>query len=318
MSSKRSDNTNVLLSLNGLIGRLRGDSVDAVLNDYDKQSELMKDNELYNRFKSFFSANQHLLKKEERAGKADKLLFQLAYEEGEGSSISEQAEDLIKKEAVDWPWMKQLNRKKGSGENPNYKTLTHHQASINGAIIIDNEKIISWDEAGSIILWSAKNNMILFQGRHNDSVLGVKLLNEDCFLSYSKDGTIKYWVINKNYCKTFRRHTNWVVGVLAINSSQFLSWGKDDIICLWDLDSDEPKIFAGHKGRINGTMLLNNNFFLSWSVDGIIIKWHLKSNSTQLFEGHKKSVRGLCKFDKNTVASWSFGWTNNYLVSKKQ
>ena len=101
MSSKQSDNTNVLLSLNGLIGRLRRDSVDAVLNDYDKQSELMKDNELFNRFKSFFSANQHLLKKEERAGKADKLLFQLAYEEGEGSSISEQAEDLIKKEAVD-------------------------------------------------------------------------------------------------------------------------------------------------------------------------------------------------------------------------
>ncbi len=154
MSSKQSDNTNVLLSLNGLIGRLRRDSVDAVLNDYDKQSELMKDNELFNRFKSFFSANQHLLKKEERAGKADKLLFQLAYEEGEGSSISEQAEDLIKKEAVDWPWMKQLNRKKGSGKNPNYKTLTEHTDSIMGIKLLNPDKLLTWTHHGKLRIWN--------------------------------------------------------------------------------------------------------------------------------------------------------------------
>lgn len=73
----------------------------------------MKDKELQE-FQDFIKSHNHLLGKANKEFSAEKIMFQLAYEYGQDSSVSTQAEQYFKQERVSWPWIRQLNRRKSS------------------------------------------------------------------------------------------------------------------------------------------------------------------------------------------------------------
>tara|TARA_B110000003_G_scaffold101580_1_gene103799 strand:+ start:2482 stop:3969 length:1488 start_codon:yes stop_codon:yes gene_type:complete len=70
----------------------------------------MKDN--LEIFYNFIKSNKHLFEKGNKEFSADKIMFQLAYEHAENSSVSKKAEDYFDQGRVNWPYIKQINRRK--------------------------------------------------------------------------------------------------------------------------------------------------------------------------------------------------------------
>ena len=70
----------------------------------------MKDN--LEIFYNFIKSNKHLFEKGNKEFSADKIMFQLAYEHTENSSVSKKAEDYFDQGRVNWPCIKQINRRK--------------------------------------------------------------------------------------------------------------------------------------------------------------------------------------------------------------
>ena len=63
-------------------------------------------------FRNFIKSNKHLFEKGNKEFSSDKIMFQLAYEHAENSSVSKKAEDYFDQGRVDWPCIKQINRRK--------------------------------------------------------------------------------------------------------------------------------------------------------------------------------------------------------------
>jgi WD40 repeat protein len=97
-------------------------------------------------FHNFISSNKHLLVKGDNNWPTDKILFQLAYEHGEDSPISKQADNFLEQERVEGSWFKLLNRMKHSSKNPNYYTFDLHDSDIRGFKLINSEIAVSWEK----------------------------------------------------------------------------------------------------------------------------------------------------------------------------
>ena len=67
-------------------------SINDILSEFNTND--MRDNKLLKTFHNFFSSNSYLMKSNNQ--EADRVLFQLAYEHGEGSPLTQQAENLEK------------------------------------------------------------------------------------------------------------------------------------------------------------------------------------------------------------------------------
>ena len=78
----------------------------------------------------------------------------MGFEHAEDSPITRQAEEYLKDGRVDWPWLKQLNRKEKYEPNPNYMTLKHP-----GNIDHDGESAFVLDTIDSNTVVSQQNRI---------------------------------------------------------------------------------------------------------------------------------------------------------------
>jgi len=101
-------------------------------------------------FHNFFRSKQHLLDLGDSHWPTYRILCQLAYEDGEDSVISKQAEDFLKKKRADWSYFNQINRIKQSRKNPNFKTLSEHSDLINGVHILKDNKVLSCSQYDNV------------------------------------------------------------------------------------------------------------------------------------------------------------------------
>ena len=102
----------------------------------------MKDN--LEIFTNLFKTKNHLLQKMDRDWPSERILFQFAYEDAVNSPISIQAEKFLVKNRVQWPWLKQKNRKKIKFMNPNYATIFKHDAYWQGAELLNDNILIAF------------------------------------------------------------------------------------------------------------------------------------------------------------------------------
>jgi WD40 repeat protein len=217
-----------------------------------------------NIFKEFFNSSKHLLEKEYKNWSKEKLLFQLGYEHAEDSPITRQAEEYLKDGRVNWPWLKQLNRKQKYEPNPNYMTLVGHTDIINGVKLLDNERALSYSRDSTLRLWNLKDG--------SSKVLEMPL-------SWSMHGTLPVWSLE-----------DWVQ---LLDNDRALSWSMGGTLRVWNLEDGSSKVFEEHESGVLGVQLLDNDRALSWSNCGTLRVWNLEDGSSKVFEGFESGVLGV-------------------------
>ena len=210
-----------LTDLNFLMDVLRKQSINNILSEFNTNG--MKDNKLLKTFYNFFSSNSYLMQSNNQ--EADRVLFQLAYEHGEGSPLTQQAENLEKDNQIDWPWLRLKNRKKFSNLNPKFITFSEHTKKI----------------------------------------IGIHKLSDDNYLSFSKDNTIRLLDLKNRNTKILSNSGVIKFVRLSNNKKLLISAFNDNSLRLWNLKDGSSKVFEGHTEEVRGIHLLKNNKALSWS-----------------------------------------------------
>ena len=80
-------------------------------------------------FHNFLISHQHILAQDNDDWPKERVLYQLAYEHADNSIITKQAEKFLKKDRVNWDWLRLMNRVKNIKYKPQAFSL-HFKAAI--------------------------------------------------------------------------------------------------------------------------------------------------------------------------------------------
>lgn len=83
-----------------------------------------------------------------------------------------------------------------------------------------------------------RSELSRFEG-HTGYVLGALVLDDDGVISWSWDGTIRLWNISGYESTCWKGHTQYVAGVMRCRDGQLLSWSGDGTIRLWNLTTTQ-------------------------------------------------------------------------------
>jgi len=293
------DSNKNLTDLKFLLNFLRKRSINDILSEFNPN--YMKKNKLLKTFYNFFSSNSYLMKRNNQ--EADRVLFQLAYEHGEGSPLSQQAENLEKENQIDWPWLRLKNRKKFSNLNPNFITFSEHTKEIIGIHRLSNDNFLSCSKDNTIRLLDLKNRNTKILN-NNGVIRFVRLSNnKKLLISAFNDNTLRLWNLQDGSSKVFEGHTEVVLGIHLLENNNALSWAKDNTLRLWNLEDGSSKLFEGHTEGIQDVHLLEDNKALSFSWDRTIRIWDFKKESSIVLHGHDSYISGI-QILNNIAISW--------------
>ena len=198
-----------------------------------------------NIFKEFFNSNKHLLEKEYKNWSKEKLLFQLGYEHAEDSPITRQAEEYLKDGRVDWPWLKQLNRKEKYEPNPNYMTLKHP-----GNIDHDGESAFVLDTIDSNTVVSQQNRIWDLNSGESRKISEeeYQLLSIDNEFNFKEDffkknnvyveidhNRVEIFLKGTDNYRSFSNHRDAASNPVYLDQDRFLTFSDDYTIRVWDV-----------------------------------------------------------------------------------
>tara|TARA_B100000886_G_scaffold24685_1_gene15815 strand:- start:63 stop:2102 length:2040 start_codon:yes stop_codon:yes gene_type:complete len=288
-----------LTDLNFLMDFLRKQSINDILSEFNTND--MRDNKLLKTFHNFFSSNSYLMKSNNQ--EADRVLFQLAYEHGEGSPLTQQAENLEKDNQIDWPWLRLKNRKKFSNLDPKFITFSEHTKKIIGIHKLSDDNYLSFSEDNTIRLLDLNNRNTKILS--NSGVIKFVRLsnNKKLLISAFNDNSLRLWNLKDGSSKVFEGHTEEVRGIHFLKNNKALSWSEDNTLRLWNLEDGSSKLFEGHTERIQDVYLLEDNRALSLSWDRTIRIWDLKKESSIVLKGHDSYIIGI-QIHNNIAISW--------------
>ena len=294
----KSSNKN-LTDLNFLMDLLRKKSINDVISEFNTNG--MKDNKILQIFHNFFSSKSYLMKRNNQ--EADRVLFQLAYEHGEGSPLTQQAENLEKENQIDWPWLRLKNRKKFSNLNPNFITFSEHTKEIIGIHRLSNDNFLSCSKDNTIRLLDLKNRNTKIL--NNKGVIRFVRLsnNKKLLISAFNDNSLRLWNLEDGSSNVFEGHTEVVIGIHLLENNKVLSWSDDNTLRLWNLEDGSSKLFEGHTEGIQDVHLLEDNKALSLSWDRTIRIWDFKKESSIVLHGHDTYISGI-QILNNIAISW--------------
>ena len=181
----KNDSNKNLTDLTFLMDVFKKQSINDVLLEFNNTT-LMKTNKKLSNFHNFVKSGLHLFKKGDKETQSDKLLFQIAYEHSGESYVNQQAEELVINNKVDWPWLKQKNRKNKLSFNPNILTLDGHTSWIRGThLVLKNKFLLTWAEDKTLRLWNLKDGSVKFLNGHKLTIYNVILIGEEKALSWN-------------------------------------------------------------------------------------------------------------------------------------
>jgi WD40 repeat protein len=221
------------------------DSFKSILNEAIKLKDIAKD-EIYP-WESFYREKEYLIVKvDEELWKPHQTVFQLAYEDGDDSPLTKQAEKLLQSEKVEFEWLRLVNRPKNFNRTGLLKVLEGHTDRIRGVEILKDERILSYSDDTTLRLWDKDDNFSKVLEGHTDSIDGVSILEDGKIISYSKDRTLRLWDSQGNFLKELEGHTDRIRGVKILKDERILSYSDDTTLRLWDKDGNFLKLLEGH------------------------------------------------------------------------
>lgn len=216
------------------------------------QLDNIKEDEIYP-WESFYREKEHLiLKVNEELWRPHQSLFQLAYEDGENSPLTFQAEKLIKENKIEFKWLKLINRQKNFTRTGLLKVLEGHSGSVNGVKILEEGRILSYSDDKTLRLWDNKGNLLKVLEEHKDFINGTIELNNGKILSWSNYSII-LWDKSGQFISIFNEHEGVIVETKKLESELFFSWS--------DMDGSLHLIFWTQDGEIRKNIKIPNDIF---------------------------------------------------------
>jgi WD40 repeat protein len=150
---------------------------------------------------------------------------------------------------------------------------------------------------------------------HTNSVLGALVLADDRILSWSYDETLRLWAGNGASWGKLKGHTNSVTGALALPNGRLLSWSADRSLRLWARDGAPLGELKGHTNAVYGALALADGRLLSWSDDERLHLWADDGAPLQPWLWPYNGVTKVVPHAKLTSKFWVLAGNNVLLVS---
>ncbi|MEZ4669524.1 MAG: NB-ARC domain-containing protein [Anaerolineae bacterium] len=224
-----------------------------------------------------------------------------AYHEGD-DALSERCEQWLQDKGYLWH-----NGLRYQSSKALIRTLSGHQARVNGAIRLDDGRMLSWSDDGTLRLWSISGEALNALEGHSGAVIGALQLTNKNILSWSRDHTLRLWHLDGHSLKSLEGHRDEVIGALQLTGGNILSWSLDYTLRLWRFDGHPLNVLKGHTAEVVGTLQLSDGRLLSWASyhDSSLRIWGADGVSGPVLEGHSGRVLGAIQTKNNEILSWS-------------
>jgi len=255
----------------------------------------------------FIEKDYLIMKRDEEGWRPSQSLFQLAFEDGANSVLTNVAEKLLNEGHVKFSWLKKRNRATEFKRTGLIKVLEGHTGPVKSVEILANGNILSYTKYidNSLRLWNSIGITQSILEGHTDSICGVRIFDDGRILSYSDDGTLILWSSDGNFQSIMKGHTDSVKGVQILNNGKILSYSDDGTLRLWSSDGDFISVFNGHSDSVSGVSILENGNILSYSKDNTLRIWTSKGKLLSVLDGHTNSISGVRILDDGRILSYS-------------
>jgi WD40 repeat protein len=235
-----------------------------------------------------------------------------SWEQGRGSQL--QWNDLRNKvtprTSATVQWLR-LAWKRISGGARN-RPLAGHKGAIKGLVALEDDRIVSWSDDGTVRLWDASSGVcVATVARHHDSVLGIHLCSNQRLLSWSQDGTVRLSTMKGDSSILLDGHILPVMGAEMIDDERVLSWSLDGTLRIWNVrhaiaGEQAEKAADTVDSRIMGACVLDRRRMVSWFKDGTLRIYDMAMGTEVLvLKGHTGSVTHTEVLEGNRLLSWS-------------
>ena len=117
------------------------------------------------------------------------------------------------------------------------RVLKWSQGDVLGATQLGDERIVTWDHTGRIVVWSLDDGSAFAIQAHEAWVTSVRDLGDGTAVSTSGDKTLARWSIEDGeIIDVLAGHGDVVDGSLTLPGGWLLSWARDGELMLWDFD----------------------------------------------------------------------------------
>jgi hypothetical protein len=200
-------------------------------------------------------------------------------------------------------------------ESGSHKVSDRKCSYFNGIELLDDDKFITYDADGNLIVWDSMLNSYSLTG-HTEYISGIKLLSDGRVLSYSGDKTIRIWDLKKRTSKVLCGHSGHINGIELLDNDKIISYSDDKTIRIWNLQGQNLAVLDGHDNKIVGIKIINNIKLLSYSQDGEIRLWNLKLKSFYLPDTHEGYIRGINILNNGKITTYSQDTTLRFWTSE--
>lgn len=128
--------------------------------------------------------------------------------------------------------------------------LRGHEGSVNGVSILNDDRLVSCSEDGSVLLWNIREGAYVVLGLNDQPVMTVRQLDRDRIVSIAKDGELRVWNVADRSHYSVGRHNEQGKVVEVLSPNLIVSVGENNSIQLWDLQLNETRDLPWNKGPI--------------------------------------------------------------------
>jgi WD40 repeat protein len=118
---------------------------------------------------------------------------------------------------------------------------------------LEDKRLLSFSKiGGELRLWTADGQLL--DSLHIDQLEGMIKLQDGRLLSWSEDGTLGLWTAECQPLAVLRWHTERVQGALELQDKRLLSWSTDGTLRLWTADGRPLHVLEGHTNWVGGAL----------------------------------------------------------------
>ena len=307
---------------------LRATELGGLLAEYELvQKKLPKDEQKeFNVWSSFFRENIHLIGKvDESTWRPSQSFFQLAYEDGNNSPLTRQAQRLLKEKKIDFVWLKNSFRPEEFRRTGLVKALDITQPEFplsnrilelkNGDFLCYGAEMARYDVAGK--------KLVRFSGREERHIAGAIELRSGNILSCSTDKTLRIWSGDAKEVAVMRGNFGSSVEAMELANGTILSYSSgtdfdgsscDYALRIWSADGEELATMRGHTNYVNKVTQLSNGTILSFVMgmqksggpqDYTLRLWRDDGALIAVLDEHAHAIRGAMELHGGNILSYS-------------
>jgi len=267
------------------------------------------ENARFGTWQEFLLEQSYILRRGDQRWPAHKILLQIAVEHADDSPITMEADKWLNDGHCDWVWLRKRNRPRNLSQSPLLLVMEGHSKAVNGARFLEDGRVLSWSQDGTVGLWDGSSGIPLEILRgHTHGINIVKILPDGRVLSCSYDGAIRCWDTYSGALVSFMDgHKERINGISILSGGSLVSWSDDCTLRLWNLESGATlKVLRGHAEAITGVEVGPNCTILSWSLDKTLRLWSsMTGELLAILSGHTGRINGAQFLSDGVVISWS-------------